>query len=71
MQKQVRFTGTFSELAIHYFSDLNIKSIFLLKDNIIDENKYRSLKLIKLYRISPEEQRKYELVYNIRAVYHV
>ena len=66
-----RINGTLQEIAEHYFSQPEIESIDILNGGPDCENEYFHRTLIKLYRVSPEEQKEFDLYYNIRAAYKV
>ena len=66
-----RINGTLQEIAKHYFSQTEVESIDILDGGQEYENEYFRRTLIKLYRVSPEEQKEFDLYYNIRAVYKI
>ena len=66
-----RINGTLEEVAKHYFSQPEVESIDILEGGQEYENEYFRRTLIKLYRVGPEEQKEYDLYYNIRAAYKV
>ena len=66
-----RINGTFQEIAEHYFSQPDVESIDILGGGLDYENEYFRRTLTKLYRVSPEEQKEFDLYYNIRAAYKV
>lgn len=66
-----RINGTLQEIAKHYFSQTEVESIDILDGGQEYENEYFRRTLIKLYRVGPEEQKEYDLYYNIRAAYKV
>ena len=66
-----RINGTLEEVAKHYFSQPEVKSIDILEGGQDFENEYFHRTLIKIYRISPEEQKEFDLYYNIRADYKI
>lgn len=66
-----RINGTPQEVAEHYFSQPDVESIDILDGVQVHENEYLTRTLIKLYRVSPEEQKEFDLYYNIRAAYKV
>ena len=66
-----RINGTPQEVAEHYFSQPEVESIDILDGGHDYENEYFRRTLIKLYRVSPEEQKEFDLYYNIRAAYKV
>lgn len=66
-----RINGTPKEIAEHYFSQPDVESIDILGGGLDYENEYFRRTLTKLYRVSPEEQKEFDLYYNIRAAYKV
>lgn len=66
-----RINGTFQEIAEHYFSQSGVKSIEILEGGQVLENEYLTRTITKIYRVSPEEQKEFDLYYNIRATYKV
>ena len=66
-----RISGTLQEIAEHYFSQPEVESIDILDGGLDYENEYFRRTLIKLSRVSPEEQKEFDLYYNIRAAYKV
>ena len=66
-----RINGTLEEVAKHYFSQTEVESIDILDGGQEYENEYFRRTLIKLYRVGPEEQKEYDLYYNIRAAYKI
>ena len=66
-----RINGTPKEVAKHYFSQPDVESIDILDGVQVHENEYLTQTLIKLYRVSLEEQKEFDLYYNIRAVYKI
>lgn len=66
-----RINGTLEEVAEHYFSQPDVESIDVLDGVQVYENEYLTQTLINLYRVSPEEQKEFDLYYNIRAVYKI
>lgn len=66
-----RINGTLQEIAEHYFSQPGVKSIEILDGGQVQENEYLTRTLIKLYRVSPEEQKEFDLYYNIRLSYKI
>ena len=66
-----QINGTPEEIAKHYFSQPEVESIDILNGGQEYENEYFRRTLIKLYRVSPEEQKEFDLYYNIRAVYKI
>ena len=66
-----RINGTPQEVAEHYFSQPEVNSIDILDGGLDYENEYFRRTLIKLYRVSPEEQKEFDLYYNIRAAYKI
>ena len=66
-----RIDGTLEEVAEHYFSQLDVESIDVLDGVQVYENEYLTQTLINLYRISPEDQKEFDLYHNIRASYKI
>lgn len=66
-----RINGTLREIAEHYFLQPEVESIDILDGGQDYENEYFRRTLIKLYRVSPEEQKEFDLYYNIRAAYKI
>lgn len=66
-----RINGTPKEIAEHYFSQSEVESIDILEGGQDFENEYFRRTLIKLYRVSPEEHKEFDLYYNIRAAYKI
>lgn len=66
-----QINGTPEEVAKHYFSQPEVESIDILDGGLDYENEYFRRTLIKLSRVSPEEQKEFDLYYNIRAAYKV
>lgn len=66
-----RINGTPKEIAEHYFSQPDVESIDILGGGLDYENEYFRRTLTKLYRVSPEEQKEFDLFYNIRAAYKI
>ena len=66
-----RINGTPQEVAEHYFSQPEVESIDILGGGKVQENEYLTRTLIKLYRVIPEEQKEFDLYYNIRAAYKI
>lgn len=66
-----RINGTAKEIAEHYFSQSGVESIDILDGGQGYENEYFRRTLIKLYKVSPEEQKEFDLFYNIRAAYKI
>ena len=66
-----RINGTPKEIAEHYFSQQEVESIDILEGGQEYENEYFRRTLIKFYRVSPEEQKEFDLYYNIRAAYKI
>ena len=66
-----RINGTLQEIAEYYFSQPDAESIDVLDGGQEYENEYFRRTLIKLYRVSPKEQKEYDLYYNIRAAYKI
>ena len=67
----IETNGDLKEIAKQYFTDPNVKSIDILDGGQDYENENFSRTLIKLYRVSPEEQKKFVLFYNIRVAYKI
>ena len=66
-----RINGTLEEVAERYFSQPDVESIDILDGGLDYENEYFRRTLIKLSRVSPEEQKEFDLYYNIRADYKI
>ena len=66
-----RINGTLREIAEHYFSQPDAESIDVLDGGQEYENEYFRRTVTRLYRVSPEEQKEFDLYYNIRAVYKI
>lgn len=66
-----RINGTFQEIAEHYFSQPEVESIDILDGGQDYENEYFRRTLIKIYRVSPEERKEFDLYYNIRVAYKI
>ena len=66
-----RISGTLQEIAEHYFSQPEVESIDILEGGQDFENEYFRRTVTRLYRVSPEEQKEFDLYYNIRAVYKI
>ena len=66
-----RIKGTLEEVAKHYFSQPEVESIDILDGGKVQENEYLTRTITRLCRISPEEIKKFDLYYNIRAAYKV
>ena len=66
-----RINGTLEEVAKHYFSQPELESIDILEGGQDFENEYFRRTVTRLYRVSPEEQKEFDLYYNIRAVYKI
>lgn len=66
-----RINGTLREIAEHYFSQPGVESIDILEGGKVQENEYLTRTIIKIYRVSPEEIKEFDLYYNIRAAYKV
>lgn len=66
-----RINGTPKEIAEHYFSQPDVENIDILDGGQDYENEYFRRTLIKLYKVSPEEQKEFDLFYNIRAAYKI
>ena len=66
-----RINGTLEEVAEHYFSQPDVESIDVLDGVQVYENEYFRRIVTRLYRVSPEEIKEFDLYYDIRAVYKV
>ena len=66
-----RINGTPNEIAEHYFSQPEVESIDILEGGQDFENEYFRRIVTRLYRVSPEEQKEFDLYYNIRAAYKI
>ena len=66
-----RINITLEEVAKHYFSQPEVESIDILDGGQDFENEYFRRTVTRLYRVSPEEQKEFDLYYNIRAAYKV
>lgn len=66
-----RINGTPKEVAKHYFSQSEVESVDILEGGQVQENEYLTRTLTKIYRVSPEEIKEFDLFYNIRAAYKV
>lgn len=66
-----RINGTPEEVAKHYFSQPDVESIDILGGGKVQENEYLTRTITKIYRVSPEDQKEFDLYCNIRAVYKV
>ena len=66
-----RINGTLKEVAKHYFSQPEVESIDILEGGQDFENEYFRRTVTRLYRVSPEEQKEFDLYYNIRADYKI
>ena len=66
-----RINGTLQEIAEHYFSQPEVESIDILDGGLDYENEYFRRTVTRLYRVSPEEQKEFDLYYNIRAAYKI
>ena len=66
-----RINGTPKEIAEHYFSQPEVESIDILEGVQDFENEYFRRTVTRLYRVSPEEQKEFNLYYNIRADYKI
>lgn len=66
-----RINGTLKEVAKHYFSQPEVESIDILEGGQDFENEYFRRTVTRLYRVSPEEQKEFDLYYNIRASYKI
>lgn len=66
-----RINGTLQEIAEHYFSQPEVESLDILEGGKVQENEYLTRTITKIYRVSSEEQKEFDLYYNIRATYKV
>lgn len=66
-----RINGTLEEVAEHHFSQPDVESIDVLDGVQVYENEYLTQTLINLYRVSPEDQKEFDLYHNIRASYKI
>ena len=66
-----RINGTLKEVAKHYFSQPEVESIDILDGGKVQENEYLTRTITRLCRVSPEEQKEFDLYYNIRASYKI
>ena len=66
-----RINGTLEEVAKHYFSQSDVESIDILDGGQVQENEYLTRTITRLYRVNQEEQKEFDLYYNIRAAYKV
>ena len=68
-----RINGTPEEVAKYYFNfpGMTVESIDILEGGQVQENEYLTRTITKIYRVSPEEQKEFDLYYNIRAAYKV
>lgn len=66
-----RINGTPEEIAEHYFSQSGVVSIDILDGGQVQENEYLTRTLTRIYRVSPEKIKEFDLYYNIRAAYKV
>ena len=66
-----QFNGTLHEIAEYYFLQPDVESINILEGGQVQDNEYLTRTITKLYRVSPEEQKEFDLYYNIRATYKV
>ena len=66
-----RINGALQEIAEHYFSQPEVESIDILEGGQDFENEYFRRIVTRLYRVSPEEQKEFDLYYNIRAAYKI
>ena len=66
-----RINGTLQEIAEHYFSQPEVDSIDILEGGEVQDNEYLTRTITKIYRVSQEEIKEFDLYYNIRAAYKV
>ena len=66
-----RINGTLQEIAEHYFSQSEVESIEILEGGEIQDNEYLTRIITKIYRVSPEKIKEFDLYYNIRASYKI
>lgn len=66
-----RINGTPEEVAEHYFSQPEVDSIDILEGGEVQDNEYLTRTITKIYRVSPEEIKEFDLYYNIRAAYKI
>ena len=66
-----RINGTLQEIAEHYFSQSEVERIELLEGGEIQDNEYLTRTITKIYRVSSEEIKEFDLYYNIRAAYKI
>ena len=66
-----RINGTFQEISEHYFSQPEVDSIDILEGGEVQDNEYLTRTITKIYRVSPEEQKEFDLYYNIRSAYKI
>ena len=64
-------SGTLEEVAEHYFSQPEVDSIDILEGGEVQDNEYLTRTITKIYRVSQEEIKEFDLYYNIRAAYKV
>ena len=66
-----RINGTLQEIAEHYFSQPEFDSIDILEGGEVQDNEYLTRTITKIYLVSQEEIKEFDLYYNIRAAYKV
>lgn len=66
-----RINGTLEEVAEHYFSQPDVESIDVLDGVQVYENEYFRRTVTRMYRVSPEEIKEFDLYYSIRASYKI
>ena len=66
-----RINGAIQEIAEHYFSQPEVESIDILEGGQDFENEYFRRTVTRLYRVSPEDQKEFDLYHNIRAAYKI
>ncbi len=66
-----RINGTLQEIAEHYFSQSDVESIDILNGGHVQDNEYLTRTITKIYRVSSEEIKEFDLYYNIRAAYKI
>lgn len=68
-----RINGMPEEIAEYYFNfpGMEVESIDILEGGEVQENEYLTRTIMNIYKVSPEEQKKFNLFYNIRAIYKI
>ena len=68
-----RINGTPEEVAEYYFTfpGMAVESIDILEGGEVQDNEYLTRTIKKIYRVSPEEIKEFDLYYNVRAAYRV